>query len=71
MPVINVTSGPMTAEQKKKLIERLTEVSIQITGTPEHGNSVLITELPLDAMGIGKRPASEVLSERETDQMNH
>jgi len=64
MPVINVTSGPMTIEEKKELIRRLTEVSMEVTGTPEHGNSVLITELSLDSMGIGKRPASEVMAER-------
>jgi len=37
MPVINVTSGPMTTEEKKELIRGLTEVSMEITGTPEHG----------------------------------
>jgi len=68
MPVINITSGPMTQEQKKELIRRLTEVSMTVTGTPELGNSVLITELPLDSMGIGKRPASEVLAEREENK---
>ena len=65
MPVINITSGPMTIEQKKDLIRKLTEVSMSVTGTPEHGTSVLITELPLDSMGIGKRPASEVMAERQ------
>lgn len=64
MPVISLTSGPMTVEQKSELIRRLTEVSMEITGTPEHGNSVLITELPLESMGIGKRTAKEVLAEK-------
>jgi len=64
MPIINVTSGPMTVEEKKELIKRLVEVSMEITGTPEHGNSVLITELPLDAMGIGKKTAAEVLGDK-------
>lgn len=64
MPVINVTSGPMTTEQKKELIRRLTEVTMEITGTPEHGNSVLITELPLDSLGIGKKTAEEVFAEK-------
>ncbi|MCM1991193.1 tautomerase family protein [Oceanirhabdus seepicola] len=64
MPVINVTSGPMTTEEKKELIRRLTEVSMEITGTPEHGNSVLINELPLDALGIGKKTAAEVFAQK-------
>lgn len=64
MPVINVTSGPMTTEQKKELIRRMTEVSMEITGTPEYGNSVLINELPLDSLGIGKKTAAEVFADK-------
>lgn len=64
MPIINVTSGPMTIEEKKELIKRMVEVSMEITGTPEHGNSVLITELPLDALGIGKKTAAEVFGDK-------
>lgn len=68
MPVIQVTSGPMTSSQKSQLIERLTEISMTVTGTPEMGNSVHILELSLESMGIGKRSAARVLAEREKEK---
>jgi len=64
MPVINVTLSAISKEQKKELIRRMTEVSMEITGTPEHGNTVIITELPLDSMGIGKKSAEEVFGDK-------
>lgn len=65
MPVINVILSKIPEEQKKELISRLVEVSMDITGTPELGNAVMITELPMDALGIGKRSAKEVFAERQ------
>ncbi|WFD11809.1 tautomerase family protein [Tepidibacter hydrothermalis] len=64
MPVINVTLSPIPEEQKKELISRLVEVSMDITGTPEHGNAVIITELPLNALGVGKKTAAEVFGNK-------
>lgn len=64
MPVINVTLSPIPEEQKKELISRLVEVSMDITGTPEYGNAVMITELPLNALGVGKKTAAEVFGNK-------
>lgn len=60
MPVINVTLGKLTTEQKKQMIQRITEVSMEITGAPEHAHAVVITELPDDALGLGKKTVAEV-----------
>ncbi|MCT4621122.1 MAG: tautomerase family protein [Marinisporobacter sp.] len=57
-----VTGAP--EEQKKELISRLVEVSMDITGTPEYGNAVMITELPLNALGVGKKTAAEVFGNK-------
>jgi len=54
MPIITLTAGPMTKEQKAALIKGLTEVSMAVTGAPEQAHAVAIHELPLDGLGLGK-----------------
>jgi len=63
MPVINVTLGPLSVEKKKEMVKRMTEVCMDITGSPEHAHAVLINELPLDSLSLGTRTVSDILAE--------
>jgi 4-oxalocrotonate tautomerase len=62
MPVINITMGPATEEQKKSLVERLTAEAVKITTIgPEHF-TVLIQELPYENLGIGGKTIKMIRS---------
>ncbi len=60
MPVINVTIGKLSTEQKSEMVKRMTEVSMEISGAPEGTHTVLITELPYDAMGLGTKTVADI-----------
>ena len=60
MPIINVTLGKLTTEQKKEMIVKMTQVSMDVTGAPESAHAVLINELPNDALSLGKKTVAEV-----------
>ncbi len=51
MPVIQITMGKSSREQKKELIERLSADAIEITKIPASEFTVLITELDTDNIG--------------------
>lgn len=61
MPLINFTTAKLTKEQKAELIKGFTELSMRITGAPEHVHTVLIHELDTDAIGLGTKSLEEVL----------
>jgi 4-oxalocrotonate tautomerase len=63
MPTISVKSTPLSKEQKKELVERLTQVSVEVTGAPEQFHTVLIHELAPDSMGVGKKTVEEIVAE--------
>ncbi len=65
MLIINITLGPISKEQKEALIKRMTEVSMEITNAPEASHLVAITELPLDALGLGKKTVEAVINEKK------
>ncbi|MDE6112164.1 MAG: tautomerase family protein [Bacteroidales bacterium] len=60
MPYISFESGQLTAEQKKQLIERLTQTAAEITRIPEQFFTVTIKELPDENFGIGGRSIDEI-----------
>ena len=60
MPYISMVSGKLTAEQKKQLIERLTQTAAEITHIPEQFFSVTLKELPDENFGIGGRSIDEI-----------
>lgn len=64
MPTINITSGPLSKEQKKELIKSITEVSMKVTGAPEQAHTILIQELDYDSMGIGKITVEEMIKNK-------
>lgn len=60
MPVITVTLGNLNTEQKREMIRRMTEVSMDISGAPEHAHAVLINELPDEALGLGTKTVADI-----------
>ena len=60
MPYISIESGRLTVEQKKDLIERLTETASEITHIPKQFFTVTIKELPDENFGIGGKSITEV-----------
>ncbi len=63
MPVIQVTSGPISKENKKKMIERIVDISMELTGAPELAHNVIIHELPVDTLSWGKKTVEEIMNE--------
>jgi 4-oxalocrotonate tautomerase len=60
MPVISITMGPATEEQKKMLVERLTAEAMDITHIGADHFTVLIHELPYENLGVGGRTIKEI-----------
>ena len=69
MPYISIESGRLTAEQKKELIERLTETASGIlcrakrfaySNIQEQFFTVTIEELPDENFGIGGKSIDEI-----------
>lgn len=62
MPIINLTMGPLTTEQKKEIIKRVTETLMDITKIPEHSFTTIINEVPLENIGIGTMTVEEKMA---------
>jgi 4-oxalocrotonate tautomerase len=62
MPVISITLGSATEEQKKQLVERLTADAMDITKIGAEHFTVLIHELPQENIGVGGRTLKEIRS---------
>jgi 4-oxalocrotonate tautomerase len=62
MPVISLTmgQGQATPQQKKELIESITEDATKITGIPAKAFTILIHELNEDSIGVGGRTLAEM-----------
>ena len=61
MPVIQITMGQTSKEQKKELIEKLTAQAIAITKIPAAEFTVLITELERDNIGRAGRTLTDIM----------
>ena len=64
MPIISITMGETTAEQKKELISGLTATAVEITGIPQEAFTVLVEELSYDSIGVGGKPLTEIHRKR-------
>jgi 4-oxalocrotonate tautomerase len=60
MPVINVTMGTATEEQKKMLVEGLTKEAMNITKLGAEHFTVLINELSPENIGCGGKTLKEL-----------
>jgi 4-oxalocrotonate tautomerase len=63
MPLITFESGKLSPEAKKELIEKLTNISAEITGIPKGSFFVAIRELPEENLAIGGRSVYEIKKE--------
>jgi 4-oxalocrotonate tautomerase len=60
MPIITLEMGPLSNEQKDKLITAFTRDVYDVTGMPPEAMVVLIHELSRDNMGIGGHQVSKM-----------
>jgi len=60
MPVINITMGKITTNQKQQIIKEVTQTVIEITNIPEHAFACVITELPDENLGLGTKTVAEI-----------
>jgi len=58
MPIITLEMGPLSNEQKEKLIGSFTRDVCEVTGMAPEAMVVLIHELSKDNMGVGGRQVS-------------
>ena len=65
MPVITMEVGSLSREQKKELIERFTEVAVEVTGIPKQHLIVVVREWPDTNLGIDGRTVEEIKSKFE------
>ncbi len=63
MPIIRGTYGHLTKEKKAELIKRLVEVSVEVTGTPEHAHYVVLEEVAPESFGVGTKTLEVVMEE--------
>jgi 4-oxalocrotonate tautomerase len=52
MPIIEFTAGKLTRDIKEKLIEQLTDISVEITGISKHLFFVTINEKPDEDIAV-------------------
>lgn len=70
MPVIRVTSSPMSIEQKREMVRQMTEVTMDVLGAPESAHIVFIDELPPESLGMGKLTVADMIEQNNTDKQN-
>lgn len=63
MPYIAFEAGQMSPEVKQTLIERLTEVSAEVTGIPKNLFLVSIRELPDEHIAVGGKTVKQLKQE--------
>ncbi len=60
MPLVQLGMGVITKEQKKELIERVTEVVSDVSQLPKQSITVIISESHADNIGVGGIQLSEM-----------
>lgn len=60
MPVITIDLGQVNPDVKAELIRNLTKTASDITKIPEASFFVFVREYPLDAIGVGGTPLSQL-----------
>ena len=63
MPSIHIESGVLSANVKRELMRRVTEVSAEVTGIPKDYFFVSIHELPNENLAIGGKDVNELQAE--------
>jgi 4-oxalocrotonate tautomerase len=60
MPVISWVGGKLTREQKKELIQRLTDAAVEVTRVPARFHVVIVTEHQDENLGVGGETVEEL-----------
>lgn len=60
MPFIAFESGQLSDEVKQQLIEKLTQVSVEVTGIPKELFLVSIREQPDNSIAVGGRSVEQI-----------
>jgi 4-oxalocrotonate tautomerase len=60
MPIVTLEMGPLSVEQKEKLINAFSRDVCEVTGMPPEAMVVLIHELSRDNMGVGGQQLSKM-----------
>lgn len=60
MPIITFESGQISDEKQEQLIKRLTEVAVEITGTPKEYFFVTIKQYPDNSMSVGGETVTQI-----------
>jgi len=60
MPIISWEGGKLTKEQKKELIQRFTEVAVEVTKVPVKFYSVIIREQQDENLGFAGETVEEI-----------
>lgn len=63
MPLITFEAGKLTEDIKKELIQKLTNISAEITGIPKSSFFVSIREMPDENVAIGGKTVKEIKKE--------
>jgi len=63
MPIINFESGQLSKEVKRELIQKLTDISAEITGIPKELFLVSIHELDDENIAVGGKSVKEIKQE--------
>ncbi len=63
MPIITFESGQLAPETKAALIERLTDVAVEVTGIPKHLFFVSLHILPDDEIAVGGKSVAQLKRE--------
>lgn len=66
MPYITIEGGPLTTEQKERLISKITEVSSEVMNIPPDFFMITIKELSDKNIGIGGKCIDVVKDEYMT-----
>lgn len=65
MPVIAMEVGKLSKEQKKEMVEKFTEVAVDVTGIPKQHLIIIIREWPDENIGIDGQTVEEIKSKFE------
>lgn len=65
MPTITMEVGKLPREQKKDLVEKFTEVAVEITGIPKQFMLIVIREWPDENLGLDGTTLEEIKSKTE------
>jgi 4-oxalocrotonate tautomerase len=64
MPIITLDMGPLTTEQKERLIVSFTRDVCEVTGMPPEAMVVMINEHSRENMGVAGRQLSKMGSNK-------